>query len=114
MADIRRFAERPENENAGSILAQVRSNSAPFATLVADVPTAHVETLYLLLGNWFAWLVLALLLLSVAQLVLLRKKPLAWLISRGDAAKNSRLSPVAAMPHSRIGRKLRYSPGMSL
>ncbi len=65
------------SDTRGRILAQVRSNSAPFATLVANVPTAHVATLYLLLGNWFAWLVLALLLFSLAQLARFRKKPLA-------------------------------------
>ncbi|HEY3990580.1 MAG TPA: nitrilase-related carbon-nitrogen hydrolase [Acidobacteriaceae bacterium] len=47
------------SDDRGRILAETRSNSAPFATLLADVPAAHERTPYLLLGNWFAWLSLA-------------------------------------------------------
>lgn len=46
------------SDNRGRILAEVMSDSAPFATLVAEVPVKHVATPYLLLGNWFAWLML--------------------------------------------------------
>ena len=49
------------SDNRGRIVAETPSNSAPFATLVADVPAMHERTLYLLLGDWFAWLTLALL-----------------------------------------------------
>ena len=39
----------------------VRSDSAPFATLIADVPAAHENTVYLLLGDWFGWVSIAML-----------------------------------------------------
>ena len=64
------------SDDRGRILAETRSDSAPFATLVAEVPVAHDDTIYLLLGDWFAWLVLATLLFSFAQLYRLRKQ--AW------------------------------------
>jgi apolipoprotein N-acyltransferase len=46
------------SDNRGRILAEVMSDSARFATLVAEVPVAHAATPYLLFGNWFAWLAL--------------------------------------------------------
>jgi apolipoprotein N-acyltransferase len=51
------------SDNRGRILAETRSDSAHFATLLANAPTPHATTVYLLLGDWFAWLVLVLLLL---------------------------------------------------
>ncbi len=56
------------SDNRGRILAEVKGDSAPFTTLVADVPAAHDRTLFLLLGDWFAWVALALLALSLVQL----------------------------------------------
>lgn len=58
------------SDSRGRILAETRSDSAPFATLVASVPAAHANTLYLLLGDWFAWLALALLLFTLVQLTI--------------------------------------------
>jgi apolipoprotein N-acyltransferase len=58
------------SDNRGRILAEASSDSAPFATLLAEVPVEHDSTLYLLLGDWFAWLVLALLALTLVQCVL--------------------------------------------
>jgi apolipoprotein N-acyltransferase len=45
----------------GRIVAESRSDSAPFATLIADVPAQHHATVYQRLGDWFAWLSLGLL-----------------------------------------------------
>lgn len=45
----------------GRIVAESRSDSAPFATLIADVPAQHHPTIYQKLGDWFAWLSLGLL-----------------------------------------------------
>ena len=56
------------SDDRGRVLAEARSDSAAFATLVADVPVAHDVTLYLLLGDWFAWFALAILAFSLAQL----------------------------------------------
>jgi apolipoprotein N-acyltransferase len=61
-------------DNRGRILAQTRSDSAPFATLIAEVPVAHATTLYRLWGDWFAWLSLAILLFALIQLFRLRAK----------------------------------------
>jgi apolipoprotein N-acyltransferase len=52
----------------GRILAETTSDSAPFAVLIADVPANHVHTLYVLLGDWFAWLALAVLVVTLVQL----------------------------------------------
>jgi apolipoprotein N-acyltransferase len=57
------------SDNRGRILAETRSNSAPFATLIADVPAVHDNTVYLMLGDWFAWLTLATLAFTLVQLV---------------------------------------------
>lgn len=59
-------------DDRGRILAETRSNSAPFATLIAEVPAAHDKTLYLLLGDWFAWFSLAILCFTIMRLMLLR------------------------------------------
>ncbi|HLX10877.1 MAG TPA: nitrilase-related carbon-nitrogen hydrolase [Thermoanaerobaculia bacterium] len=60
------------SDDRGRILAETTSDSAPFATLLAAVPATHDATLYLLWGDWFAWLVLALLMLTLVRCVLLR------------------------------------------
>jgi apolipoprotein N-acyltransferase len=61
------------SDNRGRILAETRSDSAPFATLLADVPTTHDRTVYLLFGDWFAWFAVALLAFACVQLFRLRK-----------------------------------------
>jgi apolipoprotein N-acyltransferase len=55
------------SDDRGRILAETRSDSAPFVSLVADVPAVHDTTLYVLLGDWFAWLALAALLFTLVQ-----------------------------------------------
>lgn len=56
------------SDDPGRVLAEVQSDSAPFATLMADVPVAHDTTLYLLLGDWFAWLALVIFAFTVVRL----------------------------------------------
>jgi apolipoprotein N-acyltransferase len=56
------------SDDRGRVVAETRSDAAPFATLVATVPAAHSATLYLPLGDWFAWMACALLVLVVLQL----------------------------------------------
>lgn len=60
------------SDNRGRIVAETQSDSAPLATLIANVPAVHDTTLYLLLGDWFAWVALALLVFTLAQLVRIR------------------------------------------
>ena len=50
------------SDDRGRLLAERSSASAPFATLVANVPVRHDATLYARFGDWFAWLNMALLL----------------------------------------------------
>jgi apolipoprotein N-acyltransferase len=59
------------SDDRGRVVAEARSDSAPFATLLASVPAAHSATVYLLLGDWFAWLACALLVLAIVQLCLI-------------------------------------------
>lgn len=60
------------SDSRGRIVAEVASDAAPFTTLVADVPAMHDDTLYLVLGDWFAWLAIAA--LGAALTVLVRRR----------------------------------------
>ena len=60
------------SDDRGRILAEARSDSAPFATLMAKIPVAHDATLYLSMGDWFGWLATAILALTIFQLYRLR------------------------------------------
>jgi apolipoprotein N-acyltransferase len=59
-------------DDRGRILGEVSSSSAPFATLLVEVPAAHNSTVYQLLSDWFAWVAIALLALAVLQTARLR------------------------------------------
>jgi apolipoprotein N-acyltransferase len=61
------------SDDRGRILAETRSDAAPFATLLADVPATHNTTLFVLLGDWFAWVALAIFVFALLQLYRLRK-----------------------------------------
>jgi apolipoprotein N-acyltransferase len=78
-------------DNRGRILAELRSDSAPFATLLAEVPTAHDSTPYLLLGDWFAWLSIAMLCSALMKLYQLRSniRFVFGVIDGGAALHNS-------------------------
>jgi apolipoprotein N-acyltransferase len=56
------------SDNRGRILAESRSDSAPFVSLLAEVPAVHEGTFYLLAGDWFAWTASGLLALSLIRL----------------------------------------------
>jgi apolipoprotein N-acyltransferase len=56
------------SDDRGRILAEVRSDSAPFSTLLVSVPQSHDHTIFLVLGNWFAWLAVAILALCLLRL----------------------------------------------
>jgi apolipoprotein N-acyltransferase len=74
------------SDNRGRILAETRSDSAPFATLIADVPAVHDNTLYLRFGNWFAWLTLGILVFAIARLLMLRRSARQATESSGDSS----------------------------
>ncbi|HZD75534.1 MAG TPA: hypothetical protein VE218_00920 [Acidobacteriaceae bacterium] len=56
------------SDDRGRVVAETRSDAAPFATLLTSVSAAHSATFCLLLGDWFGWLAFALLLFAVVQL----------------------------------------------
>ncbi len=58
------------SDDRGRILAETRSDSAAFATLLTTLPAAHDRTVYLFLGDWFAWLSVALLAFTISRLLL--------------------------------------------
>lgn len=60
-------------DDRGRLLVQTRSDSAPFATLLTEVPSTHQNTVYLLLGDWFAWLTIAILAGTLIRLYQLRR-----------------------------------------
>ncbi len=55
------------SDNLGRITAEVRSDSAPMATLIADVPVVHNRTLYVRLGDWFGWFAMVVLAFAFLQ-----------------------------------------------
>jgi apolipoprotein N-acyltransferase len=58
-------------DDRGRVLGEKNTTSfgAPLATLVADVPVRHDPTVYSRFGNWFAWVCVILLVVSVASMV---------------------------------------------
>jgi apolipoprotein N-acyltransferase len=56
------------SDDRGRILGEAKSDAAPFSTLLATVPTGHDATLYDALGDWFAWLTLAVLAYTLVRL----------------------------------------------
>jgi apolipoprotein N-acyltransferase len=57
-------------DDRGRILAEKRSNSAPFATLLATVPAGHDSTLFQRWGDWFGWCAIALLIVVLIRLAM--------------------------------------------
>jgi apolipoprotein N-acyltransferase len=56
------------SDDRGRVVAERRSDAAPFATLLASVPAVHSATVYLLLGDWFGWVTCGLLVFAIARL----------------------------------------------
>ncbi len=61
------------SDDRGRILGEVKSDTAPFSTLLVAVPQSHDKTLFLVLGDWFAWVAVMLLVFCLAQLLRLRR-----------------------------------------
>ena len=61
------------SDDRGRIVGEASSGSAPFATLLVDVPAVHHWTVYQAMGDWFAWVAIALLVLVLFQAV--RQRP---------------------------------------
>lgn len=56
------------SDDRGRILGQARSDSASFATVLVNAPVAHLWTLFLAWGDWFAWLAMAVLVSALLKL----------------------------------------------
>jgi apolipoprotein N-acyltransferase len=56
------------SNNRGKILDETRSDSAPFAMLIATVSAGHSWTVFQVLGDWFGWTAIALLIFTIARL----------------------------------------------
>jgi apolipoprotein N-acyltransferase len=56
------------SDDRGRVVAEARSDSGPFATLIADVPVGHERTLFQRWGNWFAWVAVGALVVALARL----------------------------------------------
>ena len=56
------------SNNRGKIVDEMRSDAAPFAVMMATVPAGHSWTLYQVLGDWFGWVAIALLICAIARL----------------------------------------------
>ncbi len=57
------------SDDRGRILGEVKSDAAPFSTLLVSVPQSHDKTLFLVLGDWFAWVAVMLLVFCLLELV---------------------------------------------
>jgi apolipoprotein N-acyltransferase len=63
------------SDDRGRVLAEINSDAAAFSTLLVSVPQSHDRTLFLVLGDWFAWVAVAILVLCVLRLVALWSTP---------------------------------------
>jgi len=63
------------SDDRGRVLAETKTDAAPFTTLVATVPSGHDATLYDSLGDWFAWLSLLALAALLLRLVMIWRGP---------------------------------------
>jgi apolipoprotein N-acyltransferase len=55
------------SNNRGKILEEMRSDSAPFAMMIATVPAGRSWTVFQLMGDWFAWVAIVLLVLTIVR-----------------------------------------------
>jgi len=63
------------SDDRGRIVGEVSSSSAPFPTLLVNVPGAHSWTVYQALGDWFPWVAISLMAFAIVQIVRLRGRP---------------------------------------
>ena len=73
------------SDGRGRILAERRSDLAPFVTLAAQVPTGHSWTLFQLFGDWFGWLSTGVVVSALIRLVLRRREKEAYSGAEGQA-----------------------------
>ena len=72
------------SDDRGRVLAEAGPNAdVPFTTLLATAPVRHDRTLYQSLGDWFAWLNVALLCVILSQTW--RADPMMWPAKAADS-----------------------------
>lgn len=64
------------SDSRGRILAEMRSDSAPFSSLVITIPVRQTRTFYSRFGDWFAWMT-AVLLVALLVSAVVHKAELA-------------------------------------
>ncbi len=57
-------------DDRGRVLGEVRSNSAPFSSLLVDVPVHHDQTIFNRWGAWFAYLAGLFLMMALGRLAI--------------------------------------------
>jgi len=67
------------SDDRGRILGEIKSDATPFSALLVSVPQTHDRTVFLLLGDWFAWVAVAMLALCLVQV--------ARVIRRSESAR---------------------------
>ncbi|MDE1178719.1 MAG: hypothetical protein PW789_19260 [Edaphobacter sp.] len=60
----------------GRIVAERPSGEGEFSTLLVDVPAEHHRTVYQAMGDWFAWVAIALLVIALLRLAQTRRRVL--------------------------------------
>jgi apolipoprotein N-acyltransferase len=63
------------SDDRGRVVSQTRSDSAPFATLLAEVPVGHETTLFQRWGDWFAWVAVGVFVIVIVRLVGVYRSP---------------------------------------
>src|SRR5262249_32102454 len=64
------------SDDRGRVLAETRSDSGAFPTLLVSVPAGHDDTFYERMGDWVAYVTLLVLLGTLGSLIWLWKRPL--------------------------------------
>jgi len=73
LARAAKFGYLTVSDSRGRVVAETRSDAAPFATLVAEVPAAHRATFFLVAGDWFVWVAAGLLVWVLVEIGRVRR-----------------------------------------
>jgi apolipoprotein N-acyltransferase len=97
-------------DNRGRIVAETPSHSAAFATLLTHVPAGHSRPLFLLLGDWFGWCAMALVVWVVGRLLLQPKLKTASGSNGTDSRPAGAKSDARRVSRGRHRRRMETRP----